>query len=203
VKIFSDPSTTIDFRNKVNLHYTGSMFGVGALADDKNALRRINFLKQRKSSKSFIILLSNAAELEKYAQINSNIKSVMDKFWPGDLTIILKTKRFEHLAINGFVAFRVPKSRFLRESLKNLPMVSTSVNISSESPEKSLEIIQEKYGHWFDFKIVPKKTTVSKNSHSTIIKIDNGILSLIRAGAISFEIVKQEWEKHSPKRLVK
>ncbi len=170
------------------------MFGVGASVDDKVSLAKINQLKQRPESKSFIVLLESLAKLSKYVVVDSKLNEFLGKFWPAPLTVILPCESLSHLSQNGCVAFRVPVDGYLRDKLKDGEIVSTSVNCSGEEPLVELDGILSKYGHWFDCNWVPSGVTSAKGTPSTIVKIEGDKLICLREGALDFEAVKREWK---------
>ena len=109
---------------------------------------------------------------------------------PGNLTAIFECKlpELQHLAIDGKIAFRIPTSNELRETIKriNSPIISTSINVSGEPPEKKKSHIIEKFEDWFDFEIL---SSISKDvipESSTIVDFTNNTPILIREGSIKF-----------------
>ncbi len=177
----------------INLHFTGLMFGVGASVDDEVSLEKINRLKQRPQSKSFIVLLESLQKLSKYVEVDSKLSAFLGKFWPGPLTVVLACKNLPHLSQNGCVAFRVPIDEFLRSKLNAGEIVSTSVNCSGEEPLVDVDVILSKYSNWFDENWVPSGVTTAKGTPSTIVKIEGEELVCLREGALDFAAVRREW----------
>jgi len=181
------------------LHYTGSMFGIGCSAFNKEALTKINSLKNRNSNKGYIVLIPHIDWLEKYnVKLSLGIKRVLQQYWPGELSVVLDVSdpRFEHISQNGKVAFRIPTDKLLREFIKNLngPIISTSVNESGEKPVQNLDEILRRFDDWFDFAILPKQQEASNNSPSTIISFSNSEINLIREGSIPFSELETSFE---------
>jgi len=178
---------------KINLHFTGFMFGVGAHIDDVESLQKINRLKERESDKSFIVLLPNLEELPRFTRVSRRLQIFLTQFWPGALTVILRCSALPHLAQDGFVGFRVPCDERLRELLLGGAMVSTSVNRSGETALQCYEQIMAKFGHWFDADWVPKDVREAAGTPSTLVRIDGAKLTCLREGLLDFERVQEAW----------
>jgi tRNA threonylcarbamoyl adenosine modification protein (Sua5/YciO/YrdC/YwlC family) len=175
------------------LHYTGHMFGIGAAALDVKSCEKINEFKKR-SGKGFIILIPKLSWLDRYGlEYNKKFKTIPQQFWPANITIILKdTKnKFGHLSLNGTVAVRIPDDPDLREfiTLIDEPIVSTSVNVSGESPILDYNVLRKM--KWFDFSYLPKVPLLAEGKASTIINISGEKLEMIRQGDFRLEDFEQ------------
>lgn len=175
----------------VFLHFTGSMFGVGCSAFNKQAIARVTDLKKRESGKGIIVLIAERESLQKYGiLISQNMQRLLEQYWPGELTVILPDPKhkFEYVSVQGEVAFRLPKDPFLRTFIKEFkyPIISTSINLSGESPVGDLTEVRKTFSSWFDVEVLPEKIIKVENKPSTIISIKQGKLNLIRAGNIPF-----------------
>ncbi len=179
---------------KINLHFTGSMFGLGAAVDDIDSLQAINRHKKRKDGKSFIVLLSRLEDLWEYVKFDAKLEDFLSKFWAGELTVILPCVELPHLCLDGFVGFRVPSDRHLRGLLQNGAVVSTSVNCSGESAMQDYEQIVDRCGDWFDEDWVPAGVMKAKGIPSTVVKIDEGRLLCVREGAVDIGLVQEVWD---------
>ncbi|PKN79173.1 MAG: protein tyrosine phosphatase [Candidatus Cloacimonetes bacterium HGW-Cloacimonetes-1] len=158
------------------LHHTGNMFGIGCLASDLAAINKINKLKLRESKAGFIMLVPDIEWFDDLEiTIPDRLKPIIEQYWPGNLTVIIKCNdpRFEHLAHNGKLAFRVPSDDMLRYFIDYLdePLISTSINVSTLAAENDLNKITKQFEHWFDIGIVPKPRRLSNvGEPSTIIE---------------------------------
>ena len=169
------------------------MFGVGAPIGDLASLQKIDRLKRRGQGKAFIVLLSSLAKLGDYTRVDGRLERFLAKFWPGKLTVILPCANLPHLAQDGFVAFRVPQDRVLREFLQKRAVVSTSVNRSGEQPLQNYEQILQKFGDWFDEDWVPKGVVEAAGTPSTVVKVEAGELFCVREGLLDFAKVQKAW----------
>ncbi|MCB5265714.1 MAG: Sua5/YciO/YrdC/YwlC family protein [Candidatus Cloacimonetes bacterium] len=186
------------------LHYTGTMWGVGARLSAIDTIKRINELKQRERV-GMIVLVPNIMWFEEEKiPIPEKIYSLMQQYFPGNLSIAFPVDdpRFEHVAVNGKVAFRVPQDPLLRLFIELLdePIVSTSINYSSLPAENDVARLEKIFGSWFDFALYPPKRVIQDGSTaSTIVeyisKKEGGIedLKCLREGSVPFYEVKKSF----------
>jgi len=186
--------------SSVFLHFTGSMFGMGCSAYNLEAIKRIDELKERTNKSGYIVLIPELNWLERFnVKVNVNLKHLLQQYWPGELTVILETldPKLKHVSYMNKVAFRIPKSEFLREALGDFdqPIISTSVNKSGIEPKNDLDEIISQYNDWFDFGVLPQKIYSVSNLPSTIIEITNDGIHLIREGSIPYSEIQSSYAK--------
>ena len=125
--------------DKILLHPTEGVWGLGCLYDSKNAIKRISELKQRSEAKNYILLMPNLAWVQK---LGSNLEAIdleeLKTFWPGHCTILFKPSNEcpRHLiSLRDRVAMRVSAHKPIKDLLNVIqkPIVSTSANISGEA----------------------------------------------------------------------
>jgi protein arginine phosphatase len=182
----------------VHLHYTGSIFGVGCSVFDEESIDDIREFKGKPKSTGFVVLIPEFEWLKKYKiNVPSEMMRIFQQYWPGNLTVILPDTEnsFGKVAEDGNVAFRVPQDELLRDFIKQTgsPIISTSVNLSGRHSETDLKTIENKFGIWFDFAIVPKNISWSRGVPSTIMKFDKE-LELIRESTIKFSQIKRSFK---------
>ena len=125
---------------------TETFYGLGAMISDSEAIEKIYTIKQREWAKGVIVLVASMKEAIALAEIGQKEKEILEDFWPGPLTAVLKAKQGidPRLLVNGCIALRIspnPYSRTLTEELG--PITSTSANIAGFDPAKSPnEVIQ-------------------------------------------------------------
>jgi len=73
---------------------TDTAFGVGCRIDDEKAIRRLFTLRKRPETQATSVLVSSFQMAEKYLQPVSEdvIEKLIEPYWPGALTIVLKSK---------------------------------------------------------------------------------------------------------------
>ncbi|MFA6393988.1 MAG: L-threonylcarbamoyladenylate synthase [Patescibacteria group bacterium] len=131
---------------------TDTVYGLGCLATDAKAIRRIFKIKKRENRKPLLILTQSLAMAKKYCRINKKQAVYLKKVWPGPVSVVLEDRRNlpkELSAGQGALAVRLPRNDFLLKIIKKLgePLVSTSLNLSGEpviSDLGNVEIIFKK-----------------------------------------------------------
>ena len=175
---------------------TETVYGVGVIYDDEEAFERLVKAKERRPDKPFTLMLGNTKDIEKYAYVNEKIKKLINKYMPGEITLLLKPKEglYPWVTLNSaYIGIRVPDYREVCEMINSLgkPMLVTSANMSGEPVCKNYKEVCEVFDKRISL-IVDGKTRSSKPS--TIVICDDEI-KLIREGNISFEEIKNVWEE--------
>jgi len=117
---------------------TETFYGLGCRALDKNAIKKIFYVKERPKDKPLPIIASDQAMVREICcDISEIAKEFMDKFWPGPLTLVLKGKKNLPNGIiddMGRVAVRVSNHPFCLALTKELssPVTATSANKSNK-----------------------------------------------------------------------
>lgn len=174
--------------DKIIIFPTDTVYGIGCSVFDRKSINKIYVIKKRDQSKPLSVLCSSYEQIEEIAIIDNIAKKIIDAFLPGELTIILKAKNNVKIILNQeTIGIRIPNSKTALNILNKFgPMATTSVNESGEAPLNSFEEISKKYSNVVD-KIYPDEDEKSSNLSSTVIKVIDGKIELIRRGNISFE----------------
>ena len=174
---------------------TDTVFGLAALPSIPSALLEIFSMKKRPTTQTLPLLGHSLGSFDSF--VSENPSELAAAFWPGALTIVLPAKEEIHplLVENKSVAIRVPNHPLLLEVLKITgPLAVTSANISGELPLTSPAEIEAKWGA--DFPIFGTHSS-PENIPSTIVKLEKGICSILRQGAIrESEILKVKGLEH-------
>ena len=85
---------------------TETVYGIAANMLNNKTIGRLYAVKQRPKDKPFSLHIASKVDVEKYAKdILPFAYRLMERFWPGPLTLILKSKA------NGKVGIRMPNHR--------------------------------------------------------------------------------------------
>ena len=113
---------------------TDTVYGVGALAFDAQAVERIYEAKNRPNEKAIPILMGDADDLHKVVASVPEMGFVLaGRFWPGPLTLLLPKHPSLPEGISNLptVGVRVPDHAVARALLQAAgPMAVTSANLS-------------------------------------------------------------------------
>lgn len=173
---------------------TDTFYGLGADAANDEAVKRIYAIKERDYDKPILILMDNKSKVSKYVKdIPQIAKKLIDKFWPGPLTIIFHASSAvsQYLLGRGNkVGIRIPGNSLTLLFLKaaDRPVTATSANISGEpSPADPVEI-KENLCKKIDIILDAGKTTGIKES--TVIDITENPPICIREGMITIKEIE-------------
>ncbi|NOY98394.1 MAG: threonylcarbamoyl-AMP synthase [Chloroflexi bacterium] len=130
---------------------TDTVYGVGALAFDAQAVGKIYIAKGRSTEKAIPILLGDAAQLEEVAAAITPIaRKLAARFWPGPLTLVVPRHPSipEALSPLPTVGVRVPDHPVARALLRAAgPLAVTSANLSGQaSPVSAGEVFAQLNG---------------------------------------------------------
>ncbi|MBP2144359.1 L-threonylcarbamoyladenylate synthase [Methanococcus voltae] len=180
---------------------TDTIYGICGYALDKNVIDRIYKIKQRDESKPLSISLQKKSDIVKYAYISDISKTIIEKFLPGPITLILpKKESIPDYICKDYVGIRIPDSKVILE-LSEIPITSTSANVSGRPSSYSMSDIDKEIMDKVD--IIIDDGDCEYKKPSTIIKITNNSLELIREGSISFKTILKELDlkKHNYKKI--
>jgi len=165
---------------------TDTVYGIGCNPYNINAVKKIYEIKTRDFSKPLPVLVYSKELAEKIAHFNEFTRKIVDKFWPGPLTIILKVtddKLKESLHLNNKIAIRVPNHICTLDLLEKCNfIVGTSANVSGEISFTNADECFKKIG---DYDIFVDGGTITSKGESTIIDIENDEIRIIREGSLS------------------
>jgi len=176
-------------RGGLIIYPTDTVYGLGALAQADEAVRRLFRAKGRAPGKPLPLLLADTADVEGIAApVPPLARLLMERFWSGALTIVLRRSTgFHSLALAGSdtVGLRVPDYPFLREVIRRGggPITGTSANRSGlPSPLTAAEAIAQ-VGEAADLAI--DGGHCRGGLESTVIDITVEPPRILREGAIS------------------
>lgn len=172
-------------RGLIGVMPTDTLYGIVARADNRAAVAKLYRLRQRKSSRPFIILISSIRDLAGFGvQLDDYTTKALARFWPGKVSVVLRCgdPELKYLHRGGeTLAFRLPDSRHLRMLIKQTgPLVAPSANLEGYSPSATIIEAREYFGDKISF----YADAGEKDSPpSTLIKIQNKHIFVLRKGA--------------------
>ncbi len=132
---------------------TDTVYGVGALAWDEEAVGKLYTAKIRAGHKAIPILLADPADLLLVASdLPPAALRVAERFWPGALTLVVpRNRRVPDIVTAGgdTVAVRVPDHDAVRALIRaaGAPLATTSANLSgAASPVTAAEVAAQLSG---------------------------------------------------------
>lgn len=134
--------------NEVIAFPTETVYGLGANAKSEEAVKRVYEAKGRPSDNPLIVHIASESQLEEFViDIPPVAKRLMNEFWPGPLTLILKSKpgQLAKSVTAGLdtVAVRMPNHPVALSLIKasGLPIAAPSANTSGKpSPTTAMHV---------------------------------------------------------------
>jgi L-threonylcarbamoyladenylate synthase len=181
---------------------TETVYGLGSDANNSKAVARIYEVKARPTDHPLIVHISSINQISKWAvDIPDYAITLARKFWPGPMTLILKRSDLAKNFITGGqenVGLRVPNHSLALallaqfESLGGEGVAAPSANqFGAVSPTTSLAVDEEIGKDLNEEDLILDGGACIIGLESTIIDCTGKFPSILRPGAITFEMVKK------------
>lgn len=166
---------------------TDTVYGVGALAFDGNAIESIYTAKDRPIEKAIPVLIGEIMDTIKVVtDFPLTARKLASRFWPGPLTCVLTKKPTlpEAVSASSTVGVRIPDHAVARILLRVAgPMAITSANISGQpSPSTAEEVFEQLNGR---IPLIIDGGTSPGGVPSTVIDCSSNEVKILREGPIS------------------
>lgn len=178
-------------RGEIIAFPTDTVYGVGGDIFSEVAIDRIYRLKNRPANKPINALVSSENQLKMIVEsIPGDAKSIIEKFWPGPLTIILKKKTEVSDKVTSSlntIGVRMPNNRVALEIIKKFekPLATTSANISDKPSPLTAEEVYVNFQERLPMIIDSQEKAMG--IESTIITFVSPKPQVLRIGAITEE----------------
>lgn len=136
---------------EVIVYPTDTIYGLGCLANNSQAIKKIKKIKKRDESKPLLILVSSLNMAKKYCFVSKKQELILKKIWVSTrpTSVVLRHRKLlaKELTPNcEGLAIRLPKSDFLRKMVKmaRVPVVSTSFNLSGQPVLNQVDFLANK-----------------------------------------------------------
>lgn len=171
---------------------TDTAFGIGCRIDREASVERLFRIRERPRNKPVPVLCSNIEMAKKYAEeLNEEVISLMERYWPGALTIVVKAKRGMLLDLvtgsTGTVGLRIPNEKMLQRIIEkvNTPLIGTSANFHGQPTPYTLDGVSEDLINLTDG-IIEGETKIKRES--TVVDCTGKKWNILRQGAIKLDI---------------
>ncbi len=172
---------------------TETVYGLGSDALNEDAVKKVFEVKRREMSKPLIVGVASIDDVYEIAEVNEVAKKLMNAFFPGPLTLVLKKKDIvPNVVTAGLdkVAVRMPDHEVplkLMEKAKT-PIVVPSANVSGKPSPTKLEHVLEDLGGKIDA-IISGECRIG--IESTIVDVTTKPAKLLRPGAVSISELRR------------
>ena len=193
-----DIGKLVDLINNGNIAVvpTDTVYGIIGDATNIDVIHKVYEVKKRDYSKPLILMVSSIDMLEKYVlEVNNIEKKLIDRYWPGKLTILFKkNNNVDDLITSGseLVGIRYPDNKELNELMDKLnkPLISTSCNISSKEVITSIDMLEEDISKHVSYVY---DGGILSDTSSTIVRVNGGKIEILRDGELS-SLIREDFE---------
>jgi L-threonylcarbamoyladenylate synthase len=169
---------------------TDTAYGLGADPFNETAIDRIFAVKERAEAKPILLLVDSVQMAESVSHPNAVFYKVVQKFWPGPLTIIVKavdSVPMKLTAATNTIGLRWPAAEFARSLVGRFgePVTATSANRSAMPAAVTAEEVRHQLGESIDALIDGGR--LPAGGGSSLLDLTSDPPVLLREGPISFE----------------
>ncbi len=189
-------SKAIDVFNAggIIIYPTDTAFGMGCRIDRIDAVKRLFSLRRRPETQAVPVLVAGIEMAEKYlaTPLSNNVRHLMEKYWPGGLTIVYpcKVDITPPLVRGGgtTLGVRMPDHELALELIKEVgvPILGPSANFHGFKTPYDLSDLDPELTKLVDFVVTGE--TKTKNS-STVIDCSKSTWKILRQGSIKINFI--------------
>lgn len=173
---------------------TETVYGLGANALNEEAVKKIFEAKGRPQDNPLIVHVADKDISNIVTEVTPLAQKVIDRFWPGPITIILNKKDIiPNVTSAGLksIGIRMPSDKIAQELIKksNVPIAAPSANISGRPSPTDVERCVEDLEGRVDCILGGPKSIVGVESTILDCTIDPPVI--LRPGGITLEMLKE------------
>lgn len=173
---------------------TETVYGLGANALDEEAVAKVYEAKGRPSDNPMIVHIARASDIGQLTpMLSSTIVTLIDNFWPGPLTLVVKRKPGVPDRTTGgldTVGVRMPDSPLALELINQAgcPIAAPSANLSGKpSPTRVQDVIED-----LDGKVdaILEGPACRVGIESTVLDVTGDTPMILRPGIVTAENIE-------------
>lgn len=173
---------------------TDTVYALIAVASDRAAVERVYEIKGRDPAQPMPLFVGSVEQAELVVEFNDAARRLAARFWPGALTIVLRSKPpFATRAAAGgdTIGVRVPADPFLREAARQLgPLTGTSANIAGREECRTAGDVRAQLGDAVDL-IVDAPVAADARPSTVVDCSDPAAVRVLREGAIGRDAIAE------------
>ena len=174
---------------------TETVYGLGAIATDPQAVTKIFEVKGRPSDNPLIAHVHKDYDITTLVEVEHDyVYKLMKEFMPGPLTLVMKSKGVvcEQAVCGGqTLALRMPSHNRCQQLLRavNKPIVAPSANLSKHtSPVTAQHVYNDLNGK---ISLILDGGKCSGGIESTVLDVTESIPRILRAGLVTKEMIEK------------
>ena len=164
---------------KIVLHPTETCYGLAVDPTNEEGLKALYSMKKMEADKPLSIMVDSVGMADKFGLFSNYAQSIVEKFWPGPVSIMVMKKRGSLPEFfnpgQKFVSIRYSSNPFSMAMVKALgkPVVTTSANLSGKIQCYSASDVKIQFGvrRYGNIGFVVDGGKIDENPPSTIVKI--------------------------------
>lgn len=172
---------------------TDTVWGVGCLPSNEKGVENIYELKNRDRSKPLILMSDSVENLLPYVKnISPVAKALMDKYFPGALTLIFEKSDLtpDFVTSNqNTVGIRVPNNPVFQQLCKSVEgqvLATTSANLSGQAPALNYDEALKNVGEHVEY-VFEDYGFECQGKASTVALALNDEIKVLRQGEVVIE----------------
>ncbi len=173
---------------------TETVYGLGADALNEEAVAKVYEAKGRPSDNPMIVHIARASDIGQLTpMLSSTIVTLIDNFWPGPLTLVVKRKPGVPDRTTGgldTVGVRMPDSKLALDLINyaGCPIAAPSANLSGKpSPTRVEDVIEDLNGKVDGILEGP---ACRVGIESTVLDVTGDVPTILRPGVITKEHIE-------------
>lgn len=174
-------------RGGVIVYPTDTCYGIGADITNKRAFYKVYDIKNRPHNKPLSVIVKNTSQINDLAIINELQKKYIDKYFPGQVTLIFLTLDQDIFPFSS-IGIRIPNyktTELISQSL-NSAYITTSANISNYPPAYEVrEFINQLSGNGLKPDLILDAGKLPLKNLSTVVDLTGDKLKILRQGAVN------------------
>jgi len=176
------------------IYPTETTYALGCLLTDKSAIARLYKIKGRPSNQPTSAVFKDLKQIKLFCYLTNQEQRIAEFFWPGPLTLCLKTKENvpkDIVASDQTLGVRIPNFPWLKELLTQLdtPLLSPSANFRGQIAPRKLDEIDRSLSKLVDYVV---DIEPGGKKPSTIVKVEPNKIRLIREGDIPIKAIEDK-----------
>lgn len=173
---------------------TDTIYGLGANAFERYAIREVFAIKERPTDKGLPVFIAHINDLNLVAhRVPNQAWPLLNRFWPGALTVILPRNPQLPADVSGgqdTVAVRIPDHAGCLELVTQFgqPLIATSANLSGHpTPATAQEVATQLGGR---IPLILDGGPSPQAEASTIVDLTTSPPRIVRAGALATDMLQ-------------
>ncbi|MBN1477793.1 threonylcarbamoyl-AMP synthase [Candidatus Sumerlaeota bacterium] len=173
---------------------TDTLYGLGCDATNPRAVARLCEVKGRSPDAPLPVIINHRRLLAQLVEdIPPEITPLLDRFWPGPLTIVLRRRGEALRAVSptGTLGVRIPDAPVALRLARGLcrPIVATSANRTGLPPCVTAQEVEELFGA--EIQLILDAGPIPGGQPSTVLDLSSDRPQILREGVIARALLRR------------